>query len=87
MLKNTVEYPTGSKSIEDFSQKKLLRQKGNYQLWISGHCGIVTKIGVMPTFDKDYTIEMAIYDWNAVTGDKLTSLGVESLYEQKNNMA
>ena len=87
MYKNTVDYKTGSISTEDLSKRALLRQKGHYQLWGSGRYGIVVKIGTEPVFAENYTLTMALYDWNAVTGDSLTSSEAEDLYEQKNHMA
>lgn len=72
MYKNITDYENGTLLKDDFSKKVLLCQKGIYQFWVSDNLGTVVKQGVEPCFNKNFSVEMALYDWNAVTGDSLT---------------
>lgn len=87
MYENIANYETGTVLKHDFSNKVLLCQKDVYQFWVSGNLGKVVKQGTEPIFEENMSIQMALYDWNAFTGDSLTMTGVELLYGQKSNMA
>jgi hypothetical protein len=87
MYENISNYENGTLLIQDFSNKVLLCQKDEYQFWVSGNLGTIIKQGTEPIFAENISIQMALYDWNAFTGDSLTMTGVELLYGQKNNMA
>lgn len=87
MYENIANYENGTLLKQDFSNKVLLCQKDEYQFWVSGNLGAIVKQGTEPIFNDNFPMQMALYDWNAFTGDSLTMTGVELLYGQKNNMA
>lgn len=54
-------------------KKRLFRCKEGYQLWIAGELASIVKETEQPDFKRRIS-KALIYDWNALTGDKLDSI-------------
>lgn len=69
-----VDYKEGTKAIDEPEQvKKLIRSKGDFELWTAGGFGAIVKTGETPRFERRLA-GILVYDWNALTGDNLKDL-------------